>query len=244
MCTLIAAVGQYPEFPLVIAANRDEALARPASPPRIWEQPARFLSPRDDEAGGTWLGLTPAGLFVAVTNRFGVAKEPDRRSRGALVVDALTAPDAKTLHQRLSTLDPREYNAFHLLYADRQGAYVTWSNGSTRTQQILEPGVHIVTERSLGGDDRARTELIRRLYAKLDSPPTRASLVELLSQHDEQNPVGATCVHVPSFGYGTRSSFVLRLGETWERSDVAWTEGSPCRNPVVDGAAVLKELVR
>ncbi|HEX4934413.1 MAG TPA: NRDE family protein, partial [Gemmatimonadaceae bacterium] len=204
--------------------------------------PAKFLAPRDDEAGGTWLGLTPAGLFVAVTNRFGVERDPRRRSRGALVVEALTAPDAKTLHQRLSSLDPPQYNAFHLLYADRREAFVTWSNGTTRTQQVLEPGVHIVTERSLGGDDRARTELIRRLYAKLDAPPTRESLVELLSQHDEQNPVGATCVHVPSFGYGTRSSFILRMAETWEQSDAAWTEGSPCRNPVVDGAEALRVL--
>src|SRR5512140_3834626 len=117
MCTLIAAVRQYRRFPLVVAANRDEALARPASPPVLWDAPSRFVAPRDEKAGGTWLGPTARGLFAAVANRFGVPRDESRRSRGALVVEALGAPSARELHGRLAALSPAAYNAFHLLYA-------------------------------------------------------------------------------------------------------------------------------
>ena len=95
MCTLIAAVRQYRDAPLVIAANRDEHLDRPASGPRLWPSTSPpFLAPRDEKAGGTWVGLNQRGVFVGVTNRFGAAHDAGRASRGQLVVDALSAESA------------------------------------------------------------------------------------------------------------------------------------------------------
>ena len=245
MCTLIAAVRQYRRFPLVVAANRDEALARPASPPVLWDAPSRFVAPRDEKAGGTWLGLTASGLFVAVTNRFGVPRDESRRSRGVLVVEALGAPSARELHGRLSRLSPGAYNAFHLLYADRDDAFVTWSDGTALRQEALGPGVHVVTERSLGGDDRARTELVRRRYPRVDPdvPPGVGELAGRLRIHaPPEEPVAGTCIHVPALGYGTRSSLVLRLGPTLEQSDFAWAEGSPCTHPLVPRPDLLAAL--
>ena len=55
MCTLIASVGQVPGLPIVVAANRDEALDRPSSPPSLWHLQPPFIAPRDERAGGTWL---------------------------------------------------------------------------------------------------------------------------------------------------------------------------------------------
>src|SRR5712692_8012823 len=72
VCTLICAFRVFPRWPLIVAANRDEHLNRPASPPRLWPGDLSFVAPRDEAAGGTWLGLNSAGLFVGVTNRFGV----------------------------------------------------------------------------------------------------------------------------------------------------------------------------
>ncbi|MGL4408305.1 MAG: NRDE family protein, partial [Zoogloea sp.] len=40
MCLILAAWGQHPEFPLIIAANRDEYFARPAAPLGWWPTPA------------------------------------------------------------------------------------------------------------------------------------------------------------------------------------------------------------
>ncbi len=171
MCTLIAAVRTLPESPLVIAANRDERLDRPASGPRLWPGSPAFIAPLDEAAGGTWLGLNAVGLFVGVTNRFGVERDETRESRGRLVVDALSFRSARALHTALEGLSAKRFNAFHLFYSDATAAFVTWSTGVRVKQESLEPGVHIITERSLGGDDRERTELIRANWPAVERGP-------------------------------------------------------------------------
>lgn len=72
---------------LTVAANRDEALARPSAPPAEIE--AGIVAGRDLEAGGTWLGLNRHGLFVAVTNRNHPARSRGMISRGSLALEAL-----------------------------------------------------------------------------------------------------------------------------------------------------------
>jgi hypothetical protein len=241
MCTLIVSFRQHDDWPVVVAANRDEALGRPATGPRRWPG-ERFVAPRDELAGGTWLGLTTSGLFVGVTNRFPAERHGDRRSRGALVVDALRAPDAVTLQARLARLDPREYNAFHLLLADRDAAFVTWSDGQALQQQPLAPGLHVVTERSLGGDDRSRVELARRLWPA-SSPPAPGELMALLGTTRPDDPLGGLCVEAPAFDYGTRSSAVLLLNRELGRSRLFWAEGRPDRTPFVERPDLVAALI-
>lgn len=248
MCTLLAAFHVVPGHPLVVAANRDELYARPASGLARWEGEP-FLAPRDEQAHGTWLGLSGGRLFVGVTNRFGVPREDHRRSRGELVVQALRAHGAEELHAQLVQLDPRRYNAFHLLYADPERAFVTWSDGRALAQHELSPGLHVVTERSLGADDHGRTErLLAEWRARVEpllhpsgaptAPAPVLALEELLKLH-AQDPVAGTCVHVPALGYGTRSSLVLALAEPPGRTVLRWAEGHPCERPFVDRAGLL-----
>lgn len=230
MCTLVVGFAPGTATPVWVAANRDELLARPASGPRRWPGET-FWAPRDEQAGGTWLGLTDGGMFVGVTNRFGAAKDNARASRGALVVDALRAPNARALHAQLSTIDPRKYNAFHLLYADATDAFVTWCDGETLHQQTLTPGVHIVTERSLGGDDHQRTEAIRAALGG-KTTPTPEELQAILKLHHPTDPTGSICVHLPDWGYGTRSSLVLQL-PAGEEPRAFWADGAPHATPFV-----------
>ena len=56
-------------------------------------------------------------------------------------------------------------------------------------------------------------------------------LQEVLQLHDAQNPVGASCVHVPEWGYGTRSSMVLQLHRELPRSRWLDAPGPPCTTP-------------
>jgi uncharacterized protein with NRDE domain len=109
MCTLVAFISAWHGSPLVIAANRDERLDRAASGPTRWVG-ERFFAPRDDQAGGSWLGLHDSGLFVGVTNRAGTPRNPALVSRGRLVVEALRLGGAAKVHHALSTtLDARRY---------------------------------------------------------------------------------------------------------------------------------------
>ena len=241
MCTLILVVPP-PGGVLQVAANRDEFLARPASPPEP-SADGRWLTPRDLQAGGTWLGVNAGGLFVGVTNRSAGPRDSSRRSRGLLVLDALESADAVKLHRRLAELDPARHNPFHLAYADGTFAGLTWSDGALLQQERLAPGVHVITERSLGaGDDGPRRKLVE---AGVD--PGRVLPLEgwlgLLSVHGAE-PRAGTCVHADAVGYGTRSAFVLHRGLSAVASRCAWTESRPCTTPAHDGTAVLKSVGR
>lgn len=238
MCTLIVSAGQWPQCPLLVAANRDESLSRPASGPRWWPGEP-FFAPRDEQAGGTWLGVTRTGMFVGLTNRFQSLNEPGRESRGTIVLEALRHDSPAALHRTMGALSPKRFNPFHLLYSDGRETHVTWFDGADVHQQTLAPGVHIVTERSLGGDDRARTSLILEHWAEV-SPggalPSVDSLTSLLSLTRPDDPVGGLCVKVPGFNYGTRSSFVY-LGT--KKPQVFSADGRPDRTSFNDLSAAF-----
>lgn len=238
MCTLIVSVGQWPSCPLLVAANRDESLSRPATGPRWWPHEP-FFAPRDEHAHGTWLGVTQHGMFVGLTNRFDSSNDVTRESRGALVVEALRHRSPLQLHHTLEGLSPDRFNPFHLLASDGRDTSVTWSDGRAIHQQTLGPGLHIVTERSLGGDDRARATLIRDHWQTISPDGARPgidSLQRLLSLTRPDDPVGGVCVEIPGFDYGTRSSFVL-FG--LEKPQVFSADGRPDRVPLRDLTAAF-----
>jgi uncharacterized protein with NRDE domain len=85
VCILICAIGRRP----LVAANRDEVYARPFSAPRVWMADTPFWAPRDEEEGGTWIGVNRRGLVAAITNRSMLPETPGRASRGFLVTGML-----------------------------------------------------------------------------------------------------------------------------------------------------------
>lgn len=247
MCTLLVQHRPGAEHPLVIAANRDEQLQRPSEPPALrTDGPIPYVAPRDVQAGGTWLGLNARGLFVAITNRHGAPPDPNRRSRGELVVRALGAPDAASARESLRALQPADYNGFHLLHADAREASLTWSDGASLHQQQLEPGVvHALTERSFTSEAAARAARGLAAWPSGDTAPTPEALQALVALHAEpgaEHPLFAPCVHLDTLDYGTRSSSVIRLGRDLRSSDWRWAEGPPCRTPFSDLGSLLRAL--
>lgn len=145
MCTLTFAWQTFADRPLVVAANRDEAYARESSPPavRTLDSGRRVVAPRDEEAGGTWMGYNDAGVFVALTNRW-VDKPEGDRSRGQLVLDALDAPSAEAAVRDVERdLDRRRYEGFFLLVADATACVLVTDEGGGSIHH-LDPGVHVV----------------------------------------------------------------------------------------------------
>jgi hypothetical protein len=148
------------------------------------------------------------------------------------VVDALRLGSAKKVHEAFSTtLDARRYNPFHLLYADRDDAFVTWFDGGDMHQEQLSRGLTVVTERSLGGDDHGREERVRRQLEPLltqSSAPRLEDLAPTMRDHVDGDPLASTCVHVPALGYGTWSSLLLEVSSQAGRSRWLWAGGPPC----------------
>ena len=68
MCLITVACGLRADYPLLLAANRDEFFARPTDPARFWPETPHLLAGRDLEQGGTWLGIKRSGRIAALTN--------------------------------------------------------------------------------------------------------------------------------------------------------------------------------
>jgi uncharacterized protein with NRDE domain len=218
MCTLILWYRAFADFPLIVAANRDERLDRPSAPPSIRQLSRhRVLCPTDVLAGGTWLGVNDRRLFAAITNRAWNPKQANRRSRGELVLEALDHDDAESAARTIAALDPHCENAFHLIIADEKTAHLILCDGTSMTHQGLEPGLHVITERSFGPEPPAREASIRAWLGKLNEPPRDAFLIDLLSSHS---------VHLEN--YGTRSSSILHIAK---QTRFQFADGLPTATP-------------
>ncbi len=90
MCLILFAWKMHQNFPLVLAANRDEFYERPSAPAAFWEDAPDLLAGRDLRDGGTWLGITRGGRVAALTNyRDPTSLKTEAPSRGMLVSDYL-----------------------------------------------------------------------------------------------------------------------------------------------------------
>src|SRR5689334_3355484 len=128
MCTIVALHGLRKDLPLVIAANRDEVYARPSIGPQLLSEHPRVVGGRDARAGGTWMGVTEKRLVVAVTNqRTLTPPAQDRRSRGALVMEALEAGSVAAIDALLSKEDARSFNPFNLIFGDGEQLRVAYA---------------------------------------------------------------------------------------------------------------------
>jgi uncharacterized protein with NRDE domain len=125
MCTLVILRRPGHDWPLILAANRDEMIDRPWQPPaRHWPDRPQVLAGLDELAGGTWLGLNDDGVVAAVLNRRGsLGPEDGMRSRGELVLEALDHAEAEAAAGALMHLDPRAYRSFNLVIADAENCY-------------------------------------------------------------------------------------------------------------------------
>ena len=66
MCLIVIGWRVHPDYPLVVAANRDEFYRRPSMPLGRWPDAPDVIGGLDLEAGGTWLGIAETGRFAAM----------------------------------------------------------------------------------------------------------------------------------------------------------------------------------
>lgn len=238
MCTIVLASGLWPSLPLLVAANRDEMLKRPAEPPSVRALGnLRVLAPRDAQAGGTWLGLSSTGVFVGITNRYdpSATGRTFPGSRGQIVLDALQAGTVEAGAERIATMDPAHQGPFHLVLADREGARVVYSDGTRMHRRDVGVGVTMLTERSFDAAPTRRepwlAETLAGLADRRGAPPSVQECQRWLSHHDD-DPLEGTCVHADARGYGTRSTTVVRLAADGS-TEFHHADGPPCRTPLV-----------
>ena len=157
MCIAAIAWQLFDEMPLVLLSNRDEFLQRPTTPAHQWVDMPIYAG-RDDQSGGTWLGIhqqtlssdnvqsenvfSQNGRWAAVLNfRDGVQAAPDQRSRGELVTNFLTSDLSPLAYARQVNL--QAYAGFNLIVGDDKQAVIVNNRGYPPT--ALHSGLHIIS---------------------------------------------------------------------------------------------------
>lgn len=155
MCTLVLLRRPGHDWPLVVAANRDEMNTRPWQPPgRWWDDRSDVVAGRDELAGGTWLGVNDTGVMAAILNRIGtLGPAPGKRSRGELVLEALDHADAVDGAHALAELDGNAYRPFNMVVADNRDTFWVRADGIRVEVHPIEPGLHMLSALDL--DDRS-----------------------------------------------------------------------------------------
>ena len=124
MCLIAWNWQPHSTTPLLLLANRDEFYARPALPLHWWPAEtngSQILAGKDQQGGGTWLGLSRTGRMAALTN-FRSA-EPQRShtpSRGELVAGFLRSVLSANDYVHQLVQHCADYNPFNLLVFDGQ----------------------------------------------------------------------------------------------------------------------------
>jgi uncharacterized protein with NRDE domain len=223
MCLILLAYRAHPDYPLVLAANRDEFHARPTAAAGFWKDAPHVLAGRDLEAGGSWLGVTRTGRWAALTNfRDPPAKRVGSASRGALVADFLHGDASPVDYLADVAANAEQYDGFNLLVGDAAGAHY-YGNRSDAAPRTLEPGLYGLSNHLL---DTAwpKVERGKRRLGQLlaDGPPSPDALLEILYDTEIaplhtlpdtgigaplERALSASFIATPS--YGTRASTAL-----------------------------------
>lgn len=234
MCLILVAWRAHPDFPLVIAANRDESYARAAAPASWWSDPP-ILAGRDLAAGGTWLAVTRDAHFAALTNfRDPARTHRDAPSRGALVPAMLGR--SESVMQSLERLEHEAgaYNGFNIIFSDGEQLAVFESvAGSGR---VLSAGIYGLSNHLLDTPWPKVLTAKAALGAALTRLPDQQPLLELLRderQADEaqlprtgvslqwERMLSSAFIRSPS--YGTRCSSIVLFNRSGDAQFTEWT---------------------
>ena len=265
MCTLIVGRDVVAPGTVLLVANRDEDPSRPSDPPGLLSDHPWVVGGRDRRAGGTWLAVREGRAVVAILNRRDRSGEPappapDRRSRGALVLEVATASDpepltAVPLPGRLESFRPpaggglataalrravevvsgARYSPCTLVFAAPEAGWLMSLEADAAPRfEPLETGWHVLTHGDLDDPDEPRTAwLVGELegFRPRSLDQAERRLEELLRSHGDR-PAGlpAVCLHQGRMVTVSSASVWLAPGEARYRH----AEGRPCEHPFVD----------
>ena len=222
MCTVVLLRRPYHEWPLILAANRDELWERPWLPPaRHWVEREHVVAGIDELAGGTWLALNDDGVCAAILNRpQSLGPAEDKRSRGELPLEAVDHADAHEAAKALATLDPFSYKSFNLVIADAVNAYWLRSTGESNSQikvTGIPLGISMVTAQDLNDTISPRIKKNRPRFQNAPAPNPEnddwfAWQALMASKSDGTDTRDRSDMNITRMGdFGTVSSTLLAL---------------------------------
>jgi uncharacterized protein with NRDE domain len=256
MCTIIVRHKMDDWCSTVIASNRDEFYSRHASAPVVLSSAPLVVGGRDETKGGTWFGMTEAGLYVGLTNqRTFDFPDDELRSRGELVLEALKTDSHDGVRSYLRQVDPRLYNEFNLIFGDGDSVSVAYGRRSNDRIELesLSAGVHVLCNDRLGSAEFPKADRTRARVLSLAPqhwPALKEDLIAILSDTSLPDPsevpplppnpifdqelarhLQAVCVKTPLYGTVSSTIAAVKPGEVVQYQYAA---GPPCESPFED----------
>lgn len=227
MCLIVFAYKYHPEYPFILAGNRDEFHQRPTEKLHIWDGNPKILAGKDLEAGGTWLGINQHGKFAALTNHRDLSNiKENAPSRGFIVTDILKS-DLSTSDQ-LSDMSPNfsEYNGFNLIAGALDDLYYVSNHGNSL--QKIKPGLYGISNASLNTPwPKTNNALESFSNALNDEQPDEREIFDMLCDTNRypqsmlpdtglspELEQAVSSIFILTDDYGTRSSALLTLDKT------------------------------
>lgn len=223
MCLILFACQCHPQYPLIIAGNRDEYHTRPAAPAHFWEEAPHVLAGKDLQAGGTWFGITRNGRIAALTNyRDPASTKKNAPSRGELVRRFLMEKASPGAFLRRLEQKADSYNGFNLVFGIKDELY--WYSNRNHGRVRLKSGLHGLSNHLLDTPwpkvRRGKKALAGLLSEKRDirSEPLFQVLSDTTRAEDPHLPntgIGIkwerhlSPIFIAGSAYGTRASYVV-----------------------------------
>lgn len=229
MCLIAFAREAHPQYPLILAANRDEFHDRPTCPMHWWPGET-VLAGKDSRSGGTWLAVSPAGRVTALTNYRDPRARTGERSRGELPLALLGASSPWQALEALREQQSR-FGPFNLLLLETARA-LSFASEDSASPRALAEGIHGISNGLPDSDwpkvctarqalqnalttDRGDTEGSRELHERLiqafrsETRPGDDRLPETGVGLEMERFLSPMFISNPS--YGTRATTVVTL---------------------------------
>ncbi|WP_339723305.1 NRDE family protein [uncultured Paraglaciecola sp.] len=233
MCILFVAVNQHKDYPLIIAANRDEFFKRETAESHLWHIGNGIIAGKDLQAGGTWMGINKQGYIASLTNVRDPQKiSADAITRGELATHYLQKPDVN--YQQILRSSKDNYNGYNLLFG-KWNELAVYNNHLDQIQQ-LSSGYYGLSNASLNSP----WPKINKGVAKLEeycqdghdiNPEVLFNLLldKTLAADEDLPQTGVpidwerrlSSIFILGEDYGTRSSTVLKVDK---QQNVDWYE--------------------
>jgi uncharacterized protein with NRDE domain len=232
MCLIVFAWHAHPDYPLVLAGNRDEFYTRRTRPAAWWGQAVSLLAGQDEEAGGTWFGITRRGRLAALTNvRAPTERNPHAPSRGALVLAALQTPEPVDRWLQRHAHRTPVFNGFNLLAGDimpggsrAAGTLHYYSNRLEDPVRPLAPGIYGISNAFLDTPWPKVTRAVAQFACSIANRVRAEDLLELMGDRELARDVELPSTGVPvdweralsaiqirANGYGTRATTIVTV---------------------------------
>ena len=207
--------------------SRDERRSRGAGVPPLVEHGngVGWISPRDSDSGGTWVGVNSFGVSVGIANLFidGRPVPPGRKiSRGLLVEQLLDSPSILQVERRVRAFDLAPFEPFTLvaLEAERDPFILKWDRSTSSAIAPLGPYLLVTS----AGGSRAIEEQRIQLFAPGERSLT-ADAIEQLYREAPGSELASVCVHRPD----VMTVSLTRIEVGTRQVSLTYTPGQPCQ---------------